>query len=57
MFDCARCREPTAWIGACLTPSQATSDDGYILVLRNGHIWRLDAAKDGCIPSTAELEA
>jgi len=57
MFDFARCRESTALTGACLTPNQATSGDGHIVVLRNGHVWRLDAAMDGRILSTAELEA
>src|SRR5258707_15581438 len=34
-----------------------TSGDGHVVVLPNGHFWRLDAAQDGHILRTAELEA
>ena len=53
-FDCARVpgTEGLDW-----SVSHATSGDGHVVVLRNGHFWRLDVAQDGHILSTAELEA
>ena len=58
MFDCARGpgTEGLDWSVSHAKASD-TSGDGHIVVLRNGHIWRLDAAKDGRILSAAELEA
>jgi carnitine O-acetyltransferase len=58
MFDCARVPGTK---GLDWSVSHAkdgdTSGDGHIVVLRNGHFWRLDAAQHGRILSTAELEA
>jgi Choline/Carnitine o-acyltransferase len=58
MFDCARVpgTEGLDW-SVSHAKDGDTSGDGHIVVLRNGHFWRLDAAKDGQILSTAELEA
>ncbi|KAI0251797.1 carnitine acetyl transferase [Lactifluus subvellereus] len=58
MFDCARVpgTEGLDW-SVSHAKEGDTSGDGHIIVLRNGHFWRLDAAHDGRILSTAELEA
>ncbi|KAI0272336.1 acyltransferase ChoActase/COT/CPT [Gloeopeniophorella convolvens] len=58
MFDCTRV--PGAQ-GADWSVSYAqegdTSGDGHVVVLRNGHFWRLEAARGGRVLSTPELEA
>ncbi|KAH9977527.1 acyltransferase ChoActase/COT/CPT [Russula compacta] len=58
MFDCARVpgTEGLDWSVSHAKVAD-TSGDAHILVLRNGHFWRLEAAHDGHILSTAELEA
>jgi carnitine O-acetyltransferase len=58
MFDCARVpgTEGLDW-SVSHAKLGDTSGDGHVVVLRNGHFWRLDAAQDGHILSTAELEA
>ncbi|KAF8493204.1 acyltransferase ChoActase/COT/CPT [Russula emetica] len=58
MFDCARVpgTEGLDWSVSHAKVGD-TSGDGYVVVLRNGNFWRLDAAQDGHILSTAELEA
>ena len=57
MFDCARVpgTEGLDWSVSHAKPGDI-SGDGHVVVLRNGHVWRLDAAQDGRILSTAELE-
>ena len=58
MFNCARV-PGTEGLDWSVSHAKAgdTSGDGHIVVLRNGHIWRLDAAKYGRILTTVELEA
>jgi carnitine O-acetyltransferase len=58
MFDCARV-PGTEGLDWSVSHAKAgdTSGDGHVVVLRNGHFWRLDAAQDGRILNTAELEA
>ncbi|KAH9004490.1 acyltransferase ChoActase/COT/CPT [Lactarius hatsudake] len=58
MFDCARVpgTEGLDW-SVSHAKEGDTSGDGHVVVVRNGHFWRLDAAQDGRILSTAELEA
>ena len=58
MSDCARVSgtDGLDWSVSHAKPVD-TSGDGHVLMLRNGHIWRPDAAKDSRILSTAELEA
>jgi len=57
MFDCARVpgTEGLDWSVSHAKVGD-TSGDGHIVVLRNGHCWRVDVARDGHILSTAELE-
>ncbi|KAI9510514.1 acyltransferase ChoActase/COT/CPT [Russula earlei] len=58
MFDCARV-PGTEGLDWSVSHAKAgdTSGDGHVIVLRNGHFWRVDVAQNGRILSTAELEA
>ncbi|EPQ56572.1 acyltransferase ChoActase/COT/CPT [Gloeophyllum trabeum ATCC 11539] len=57
MFDC--CRVPGAdgldW-SVSYAKEGDTGDTGHVVVLRRGRVWRLDAAQNGRILSTGELE-
>lgn len=58
MFDCARVpgTEGLDWSVSHAKVGDI-SGDGHVVVIRNGHFWKLDAAQDGHILSTADLEA
>lgn len=57
MFDC--CRVP-GLDGKDFSISAAkagdTGDSGTVVFIRNGRVWKVDAAVDGRLLSTAELE-
>lgn len=57
MFDC--CRIPGSdgldW-SKSLAVEGDTGDSGHIIVMRRNRIWRIDAAVNGRILSTDELE-
>ena len=57
MFDCCRIPGPEGldW-STSYAKAGDRGDTGHVIVLRNGRFWRLDAAQNGRILSTAELE-
>ncbi|ETW79218.1 hypothetical protein HETIRDRAFT_156110 [Heterobasidion irregulare TC 32-1] len=57
MFDCCRVPGPEGldW-STSYAKAGDRGDTGHVIVLRNGRFWRLDAAQNGRILSTAELE-
>ncbi|KAI0306076.1 carnitine acetyl transferase [Multifurca ochricompacta] len=58
LFDCARVPGTKGLDWSVSHAKEGdTSGDGHVVVLRNGHFWRLDAAQGGRILSTTELEA
>ncbi|KAG5647518.1 hypothetical protein DXG03_009455 [Asterophora parasitica] len=57
MFDCSRIPGPQGLDWSVTYAKEGdTGDSGHIIVFRNNRVWKVDAARDGRILSTAEIE-